>query len=323
MEKTIEQKSESISDNINVIAVLHFKEMPVSIERVTIGLCNEVFDVKFKDREVIVRLSQKDVFMKGSQKHIPILKERGINVPDILAEDYTKINIPYSYQFLSKLKGKDIGPIIEYLSDKELEEIAKEIGGIIKIAKTIPASEQCGYFYDEYSETTETWVDWIKKIIDIAMERGNKTGVMDDDMHSMLLEISHDNENYFNQIKPTTYLDDICSKNVMIDGGKFSGLVDLDCFAQGDYLESIGRMKASWPRTHYGEVYTNAVMNELKLNNEQRKVVTMYALLNRISWACENGIQFNQNTTGIVDQEREKKDKEIIDMLYNEFKYNQ
>src|SRR3989338_7924658 len=97
MEKTIEQKSESISDNINVIAVLHFKEMPVSIERVTIGLCNEVFDVKFKDREVIVRLSQKDVFMKGSQKHIPILKERGINVPDILAEDYTKINIPYSY----------------------------------------------------------------------------------------------------------------------------------------------------------------------------------------------------------------------------------
>ena len=109
----------------------------------------------------------------------------------------------------------------------------------------------------------------------------------------------------------------------MIDGGKFSGLVDLDCFAQGDYLESIGRMKASWPRTHYGEVYTNAVMNELKLNNEQRKVVTMYALLNRISWACENGIQFNQNTTGIVDQEREKKDKEIIDMLYNEFKYNQ
>lgn len=316
MKKVIEQKSESINDNINTIALLHFKEMPISIERMTTGLCNEVFAVKFKDREVIVRLSQKGVFMKGSQKHIPILKERGIKVPDILAEDYSKMNIPYSYQFLSKLEGKDIGLVIKDLSDEELEDIAKEISRIIEIMKTIPASKQCGYFYDEHSVTTETWTNWIKKIIDDAMERGNKTGVMDDKLRSILQEILHENEQYFNQVIPMTYLDDICSKNVMIDNGKFSGLVDLDCFAQGDYLESIGRIKASWTNTHFGEFYTNAIMDALKLDAGQRKIVSMYALLNRISWACENGIQFNQNTTGIVDQERERSDKEIIDILY-------
>lgn len=322
MEKIVEQKTESFDNIINAIALLHFRKKPLSIERMSIGLCNEVFNVKFSNKELIVRLSQNDIYMKGSKKHIPILKKKGINVPDMLSDDYTKESTPYSFQFLSKLKGKDIGSIIESLSDEELREIAKEISRIIEIAKTIPASKECGYFYDEYSETTETWTNWIKKSIDDAIERGKKTGIMDDEMQSMLLELFSDNEKYFNQIKPITYLDDICSKNVMIDRGKFSGLVDLDCFAQGDYLESIGRMKASWPGTHYGEVYTNAVMDELKLNDEQRKTVLTYALLNRISWACENGIQFNQNTTGVVDQEVAKKDKEIIEVLYKEYKQN-
>lgn len=46
-----------------------------------------------------------------------------------------------------------------------------------------------------------------------------------------------------------------------------------------------------------------AVMDELGLAEKERKLVLMYALLNKISWICENGIQFNQNTKPIVDKE--------------------
>jgi hypothetical protein len=48
----------------------------------------------------------------------------------------------------------------------------------------------------------------------------------------------------------------------MVPEGRFSGLVDLDALAQGDYLDAIGRIKASWYGTRYGNVYTEALMDE-------------------------------------------------------------
>ena len=104
----------------------------------------------------------------------------------------------------------------------------------------------------------------------------------------------------------------------MIYNGTFSGLVDLDCLAQGDYLEAIGRIKASWFGTSYGEVYSNAVMDKLNLDKDQRKRVTVYALFNRLFWACENGIQMNQNTKPVVNVEADKENKIVIKALMAE-----
>lgn len=106
----------------------------------------------------------------------------------------------------------------------------------------------------------------------------------------------------------------------MIHDGIFSGLVDLDGLTQGDPLEAIGRIKLSWYETHYGELYTNAIMDELDLTLEQRALVTMYALINKISWACENGIQFNQNTRAEVDQKKMQRDFKVIKKLASDLK---
>ncbi len=59
-------------------------------------------------------------------------------------------------------------------------------------------------------------------------------------------------------------------------------------------------------------------MDQLELNETERKRVTMYALLNKISWTCENGVQFNLNTQPIVDKEKEKNDKKIINEIMTE-----
>jgi hypothetical protein len=77
-------------------------------------------------------------------------------------------------------------------------------------------------------------------------------------------------------------------------------------------------MKASWHGTHYGTFYTEAVMNDLGLNPAERHLVTMYALLNRTYWTFENGIQFNQNTSNVVDQEKARHDKTVVQALYDE-----
>jgi len=323
MEKNIENNIETHEKMISLVVLKHFGEMPKAVERITTGICNEVYSITLSNKEVIARLSPVDRFLKGSHYHIPMLKELGLVVPEILAEDYSKADIPYSYQFLSKLKGVDIGQVMEDLTDEHLKLIAKEISFAFDQTKTLPTSDKFGVVWGDFTEFSDSWTERMKIWIEETIERGAKTGTIGEDLKLVLENLFNKYQNYFSQIKPVTYLSDICSKNVMVDNGKFTGFVDLDGLTQGDPLEAIGRIKASWPGTHQGEVYTNAIMDEQNLNKQQREMVLAYALLNRIAWSSENGIQFNQNTNSIVDVERATRDKKAIDKLLAEYKQMQ
>lgn len=301
---------------IHLIIEARFNQTPQYIDRIAIGICNEVYRVGLKNREVIVRLSPHDRFLMGSHDHIPKFKALGIRVPDILAEDYSKNLIPFSYQVLSKIEGEDLGQVIETLSDQQLQNLAKEVANIFEKVGTIPSSDKFGVIWgggdDEISDTwTERMEIWVKE----SKQRGLSTGVMDEEIAEIAESLYKRYKSYFSSIKPKTYYGDICSKNIMISNSVFSGLVDLDGLTQGDPLEAVGRIKLSWYDTRHGEIYSTAIMDELGLNKEQRHLATMYALLNQISWACENGIQFNQNTKAKVDEDKKHRERLIIKKL--------
>ncbi len=305
---------------VHTIILSYFGEIPSFIRRMTIGICNEVYDVGLNEKEVIVRLSPDKKYLMGSHDHIPQLKSLGIKVPDILEEDYTQTQVPLCFQIQNKIEGKDLGQVIENLSDAQLKALAKEIANIFKKVQTLPTTNQFGVVWGGGdNELSDSWTQRMKIWIEESKERGKKTGVMDNALAQFADNLYIDNKTYFDSVKPLMYYGDICSKNVMIKDGAFNGLVDLDGLTQGDPLEAIGRIKLSWFGTRHGEVYTLAVMDELGLDDDQRAKVTLYALINAISWTCENGIQFNQNTKTIVDKEKERKDKIIIKALIDEY----
>ncbi len=302
---------------INKVIQKHFCTTPSKILRMTTGICNEVYTAVLDDREVIVRLSLYNKFLMGSHNNIPLFKKLGLKVPEILAEDYSKTLIPYSYQIQSKIEGCDIGEVINQLTDEQLNAIAKEISNVFLKVATIPSSQNFGVVWDGENEFSDTWTERMKIWTEETVERGRKTGIMNNEMRKLAEGLYADHKIYFDSVKPVTYFGDISSKNVMVFNGKFNGLVDLDGLTQGDYLEAVGRIQASWFGTHYGEIYTNAVMDELKLSNSQKKIVRVYAIMNRISWTCENGIQFNQNTKPVVNWEADKENKKVIKLLAN------
>jgi len=302
----------SHEEMIERIISLHFKQSPKSIERITIGICNEVYQVGLNSKEVIVRLSPTDKFLMGSHDHIPKFKTLGIPVPNILAEDYSKTAIPICYQVQSKIEGQDLGGVIDKLNIQQLQTLAKVVVSIFKKVKTIPTSKQYGVIWGGNNDLSDSWTERMKIWIEESIERGTQTGVMDNQIASLANKLYEQYKSYFDTVKPVMYYGDICSKNIMVLNGTFSGLVDLDGLTQGDPLEAIGRIKLSWYGTLYGEIYTQAIMDGLNLNSKERKVVTLYALINKISWACENGIQFNQNTKAVVDKKRADLDRAMI-----------
>ncbi len=312
----MKNQEKSYEQMIRTIILFHFGYIPKFIKRITIGTSNEVYDVGLKDKEVIVRLSPVDKFLMGSHDHIPKFKNLDICVPTILFENYNKKLVPVAYQIQNKIAGQDMCNVIEDMTDDQLRSLAREIVNIFNKIKTIPSSDKFGVIWGGGdNDISDSWTERMRIWIDDSKENGTKTGVIDENILRIAENLYVKYRAYFDSVKPITYYGDISYKNIMVNNGAFSGLVDLDGLTQGDLLEAIGRIKLSWYKTPYDHIYTNAIMDEMNLNNEQRNIVIMYALLNQISWTCHNGIQFNQNTQSVVDRKKEIKDKEIIKEL--------
>lgn len=307
----------SHTEIVKQISLKHFNKEPVQIERMKTGIDNEVYSVRVGTNDYIFRLNKRES-IKGSGFYIPIFKSKGIKVPDIIAEDYSKETIPYNYQILDKLKGADIDQIINSLSDEELKDIANEIVTIVKKLITLPTNNKFGYAGVGREKFKLTWMEVVEEMLRTIKDRTAITATVKPEYLDIFQKALDKYASYFSTVPSQFYYDDMSSKNVIINNGKFNGLVDLDGVAYGDYLEGIGRIKASWYGTKYGEVYSKAVMDSLNLTEQQREIVAVYGLLNRIYWLSEIGIQFNQNTSGVIDTARVESANKVIDGLINE-----
>lgn len=306
------------NDAIEQIARREFGAAPTRVIRITEGICNEIYSVAIGDREYIFRLNAEPRFMLGSRDHIPLFRSKGIVVPQILAEDYTRSWVPVAFQIQNKLPGIDIGEVIHTLSDKELVEIGGEVANVFRQLASVPNNGKFGVLWGDDKDLVDSWSAEVERVIRVVKGWGKKTGVLDQQLEAMLDRVFAEYKPYFEGVRSYTYFGDIAGKNVMVDKGRFSGLVDLDSLGQGDPLEAIGRVKASWYGTNYGLVYSNAVMDSLGLPEQQRRVVTMYALLNRIFRTLENGVKLGKKTDVTVDREREALDKLAVVQLYTE-----
>ena len=112
------------------------------------GICNEVYLVAAAGREVIIRLHVEPRYMLGSHNHIPVFKSKGISVPDILAEDYSKTDVPFAYQVLSKMEGRDIVDVIETLDDDQLRSRRRDRKHFRQLS-TVPNNGKFGVLWGD------------------------------------------------------------------------------------------------------------------------------------------------------------------------------
>ena len=310
-----------MKDHKNIVSGVINKELwenPQEIIRMSIWLCSEVYLVKLSNKDVIVRLNKDKIPFLWFERNVKVFKQNNIKIPEIIAKDYSENSFGYYYQILSKIEWEDIDRIINELSNKELKNIAKDLSKIIKSLSNIPTNWKFWFFYDNDSDLLNTWTECMKEWINTIKERWTKTWVLDNDLLNQFTKIMNKYTPYFDSVSSIFYFDDMSSKNVMIHNGTFKWLVDIDWVVYWDHLEAIGRIKASWYWTNYWEYYTNAIMDSLELNKKQREIVVLYAYYNRVYWLCENGIKFNDNTSGVVNWDKADENKKIVNELFFE-----
>lgn len=303
--------------NINKICEIEFGEVPREIVKKTVGICNEVYEVKFEDDSYILRMNKDKDDIYGTHKFLPIFEKLNIKTPHIIAEDYSKKVLPFHYQILNKIEGEDLGVVIGDLSEQQLKSIAKDVSAIFDEFDSLGEVDTFGMMSGVNEERYNTLFEVIQSRRKVILERNENSKVINEKLVTILEKVIEDNEDYFLNVKSKMYHDDICSRNVMIHKGEFNGLVDLDSLAKGDYLDAIGSMMASWYGEKNGLIYTDEIVRLQKLSEEQRKMVKVYAILHLLFWLSEEGVKFNSNSTGVVNWDNVKEKEQKIVNLFN------
>jgi aminoglycoside phosphotransferase (APT) family kinase protein len=86
---------------------------------------------------------------------------------------------------------------------------------------------------------------------------------------------------YFDNVRPVCFLDDITTKNVILQSGELQGIVDLDCVCYGDPLYQIALTQTSIAADvpEADMFYIEELCRISGLTQEQRGIVDYYSFI--------------------------------------------
>lgn len=271
---------------------------PIAVTRFTTGYCHSVYHVKTESDEAVLRVTSKENkrFYDGSIKWLNELALLETPIPKILK--YGQYDDVY-YTLITYICGKDIGEVYHTLTNYQKHDIVKEVVEIQRKVSTLPSNIVDGS--GDYS--VATCVEGIKDRIRHSRESIIKNKVFDSSVCDAVASVLDTLKDYFANINPTAYLDDISTKNILIHNGKLAGIVDIDEMGYGDSLEVIGFMNMALLAMNTDTKFVEYWLDEVHANFEQRKAVTFYTLLSCIGFMGERGMTFDNDNAVPVNQD--------------------
>lgn len=268
-------------------------------------ISNFVYDVQTKDgEELIVKLARPDVkhFFDGALFWYKRLEEIEIPIPKLY---YSDINGQHGFPILimEKLPGEDLESAYPSLSFEEKKAIAKKVVTFQQKIATLPKGKGYGNArsYDD-SSLFENWIDFLNANVESSREKIKEVGLIDEQVIDTTKEKILQHENYFSTIKPTCYLANMTTKNVVINNGKLSGITGIHNVAFGDPIYPIALTKMTLLSYGYDTDYIDYWLKELQMNEEQKKAFDSYTLMFCVERMAELGHSVNKKTTEQVDE---------------------
>jgi Ser/Thr protein kinase RdoA (MazF antagonist) len=264
---------------------------PIEMRRFTNGYCHRVYYVKTASGEFVLRVTGEEnkEYYLGSVEWLPKLGALGVPVPRILKHGAYREDF---YTLISFLPGKDLGEVYHTLTGEEKRGIVRELTIIQRKAAALPSMERYGYPHAGHGGSFAAWTGYLESSVARSCERIRQNGVFRDDVCDAVTGIMRTLEDYFASVKPTPFLDDSTTKNVLIHEGKLSGIVDVDEMCCGDPLLVVGLTNMALLSMGADNDYTGFWLDEMNAGETQRKAVTFYTLLFCVDFMGEQGMRF-------------------------------
>jgi aminoglycoside phosphotransferase (APT) family kinase protein len=292
---------------------------PIKIQRFPTGLCHYVFSVTISDQQKwVVRIAtpQTKRLLAGGVYWNKFLRSLGVPLPRIVATSLEPAEIEFPFVVLEQLPGTDLSEVYQTLTSSEKLEIVSEVVRIREKVSVLPEASGFGFAYSyEEPPAYRTWRGAVSAILERAQQRMGNSGHPGCLYVERATRILSRHEAYFASVRPVPFLDDTTTKNVLVEQGRLTGVVDVDQLCFGDPLSTVGLTQTALLANGLDVDYVQHWMNLLRLNKQLRQAVGAYSLLFCVVFMSELGQRFNKEERPEIDLEMFARIKSIFEKL--------
>ncbi|MFE3187742.1 phosphotransferase family protein [Nocardia sp. NPDC059240] len=195
------------------------------------------------DATLVVKVNDDPTVLASAARNLRTLAGLGIPVPIVVAYDDTRRHVPGGLLVMSHIEGRDLRHELPTMTKSQMTALARTIVGFQRLAATLPATGGgCGYVgIGECAE--RNWLDIVRRPNhDRYADPLPTDAIALDRRVAAAIELA---SGYLTEVRPTCFLDDLTTKNVMVRDGELCGVVDFDCVAFGDPLFHLGLTAAA------------------------------------------------------------------------------
>jgi len=294
----------------------HFADGVSRVTRFPTGLCHYVFEVvTTNDTAFVVRIASRESrpYMDGGLYWHPSLKAAGVPVPALHASG---VDNSCAYMLLERLPGSDLGLVYGGLSRSSKRSLAEAVAGIQRTVSTLPKARGFGFAfsYEQANATGKSsWAEVVREGVSRSEERIRRVGRIDLEFVERVRAILARHETYLHSVQPVPFLDDMTTKNVIVDDGALSGIVDTDEVCFGDPLSTVALTNMALLSLGVDTEYIDFWLDAMQATRQQRAMMLVYSIVCCLDFMGELGQVFNKHVE--FSEERAEHLRDIFEKL--------
>ncbi len=302
-------------DLARIIAEEFLGSSELVIERFPTGLCHHVFSAESAGAdEIVIRISAPEIreYFEGSVFWHDRLKAAGVPLPRLLKVGSVE---DVSFVILERLRGEDLGTAYEKLKPGERRAIAFSVASIEDCAAALPMAAGFGHAFSyEDRELKRSWEDVLQGALQRARSWIESVGRASPAHVDSVERKLSGWRSYFSEVKPRAFLDDLTTKNVLVNGGEVTGVVDCDQVCFGDRLYVLGLTRMSLLDMGAETDYIEAWCDAWQLSDVEKKITSVYSAVFCVTFIGELGQPFNGQGRPF-DERKYRQYEDLLDTL--------
>jgi aminoglycoside phosphotransferase (APT) family kinase protein len=274
-----------------------------AVERMPTGAGNWVFDVRpARGANVVVRILRVRDECAAGVYWSRTLRPFGVPLPAMLAHHVDGGDRGWSWMAQERLPGADLEHAHAGLTLQQRRDVAAAVVRAQQtVASNVPPGGGFGYVNWPRDWPHKSWGEVVHHELARSRTRIERVGAVDprhvDRVESLLPRFA----DYFSNVRPTPFLDDTTTRNVIVHEGRLSGIVDVDSLCYGDPLFTVGLTRMALLNLNQPTDYIDHWLDLLGATTEQRSVVRFYTAVFCVNFLGEQGQQFNRAAAPPVD----------------------
>jgi aminoglycoside phosphotransferase (APT) family kinase protein len=238
---------------------------------------NAVFRVDLPDkRSVVLRNSPRPNSFACTKQNLDVLRGLGLPVQTVLSVGSTFNG--GSYIILDWLPGRDLLYEFRAMTPKQMTRLAEQWIDFQNRVGALPEAAGFGWAPVGRYGKLKAWTQVFGEAGPAPLTEDPTTLGR---LRARLRNIRFGLEPYFRTIRPCCFLHDLILKNVLIEDGALSGIIDVDFACNGDPLLALGNTLAAIVADvgESGNFYGKELIRLWNPNGEQTKAICFYAAL--------------------------------------------